>query len=664
MSDYPKLDIIIPISMANDWPTEESVVNDILEQYHRYGFTKFALTLPGHVYRSVGYPPKQEYDRQAHMFLQVKKRLEPYGIVCGWWVALTMKSGRSADFQGIVKADGSEHPFANCPLDEAFRHRFSCDVADFAAVTHPAFIITEDDFSVSAAAGCYCDLHIREFNRRYGFDFTREQLVAVLSERTPEAIEIIKKWRELAKDSQVGLAAAMREELDKRTPEIPMGYLQAGLSDNDGDCTYDIARAMAGDRHVPFSRLYGATYGGIVAREIPQLLYHMLYSKQHITQEFLHYMEADTFPHNRFFSAGCQVAATMAVVFSYGFDGALFIVCQLLDGGNEETAYSKVYAQERVRFEALHQAVKHCRLKGVETCYHPLYSSLDDEQSVPWSWWAQLLGRFGIPYVTTESDVVFMEDRIARYADDDYIKRALSKTVIVDSAAAKILCQRGFGAYLGVDVGDDCKQGMLQWDLATREIIKEEYAGRLPGRHMTAPWMLAPKGNGKMLRMTVTDSSCRVLTELYDGNREFIAPAMTMYDNALGGTAVVMGLTVEKNGSQALYNYRRKHLLQTVVAACSDAYCMVKEAPDVMVVENQAADDTCDFRELLTLVNMCEDPLEQVVLRLPQTLRDTQTLQMLDVEGQWLSVAFSHTDDGVIIHHVLEYCRPMYIKIC
>ncbi|MBQ9964880.1 MAG: hypothetical protein IJP14_07160 [Clostridia bacterium] len=657
---HKELDIIIPISMGNDWQTEESIVHDILEQNRQYGFTKFALTTPGHVFRRLGYPSKEHYAELAQRFLRIKEHVMPYGITCGWWIALTFKSGASKEFQSMVKSDGSEHPFANCPLDSAFIRRFTNDVAEFAATAKPAFIITEDDFSLSAAAGCYCDLHINEFNKRYRYSFTREQLVEVLEKRTPEALEIIQQWRELAKDSQVEFAAAMRKALDEQSPEIPMGYLQASLADTDGDCTYAIAKAMAGDRHVPFSRLFGASYGGIVSRELPQLLFHMLYSKQHITQEFLHYMEADTFPHTRFFSAGCQMLSAMAVVFSYGFDGALFIVRQLLDGGNEETAYSKGYAKERKRFEALHQALCNCELKGVNVHYDPFYSTLDDDPW--WSWWTQPVGRFGIPYVTTDSPISFWDDRVARYADDKEIRQALSKVLVLDGASAKALCERGYGQYLGVDVGDDVKQGMLQWDLATREVIVDDYVGTLPGRNMTAPWMLAPKGNGWMPKLTITDPACRVITELYNGEKELLTPAMTKYQNTLGGTVIVMGLTVKNNGSQALFNYRRKHLLQTLVAECCDDFCLVKQAPDVMIIENQATDPACGFKEILTLVNMCADALDTVALHLPERLKGC-SVEYLDADGTWKPITVTPTADGIELAYRLDYCAPCYLLL-
>ncbi len=163
--------------------------------------------------------------------------------------------------------------------------------------------------------------------------------------------------------------------------------------------------------------------------------------------------------------------------------------------------------------------------------------------------------------------------------------------------------------------------------------------------------------------INVTDPACRVITELYNGEKELITPAMTKYQNALGGTVIVMGLTVESNGSQALFNYRRKHLLQKLVTECCDEFCLVKQAPDVMIVENKATDPASDFKEILTLVNTCADALDEVVLHLPPTLREPADILMLDSEGAWLPVVYSRTGDGVTVHHALEYCQPMYLMI-
>ena len=237
-----QLDVFIPVGIDHDWPTKETIIEEILEQYRSYGFKKFALCAPCAGWRGIGFPPEGFYKEKALFFKEVKEALAPYGIECGWWNTLTVKSGRTEGFQPIVKSDGSEHPFANCPLDEAFKKRFARSNALFAKIAKPAFILTEDDYSLSAAAGCFCDLHLQEFERRHGLGLSRERLFEILKERTPEAIEVIKKWRALMRDTMVDLSVAVRAELDKDSPEIPMGHAQPGGADSDGDCSLPMAK--------------------------------------------------------------------------------------------------------------------------------------------------------------------------------------------------------------------------------------------------------------------------------------------------------------------------------------------------------------------------------------------------------------------------------------
>ncbi len=659
------LDIIIPIALGLDHPTPQTILRDILEQHKRYGFTRFVLAGPDAGYRYLGYPPRSWFTEHAAWFADLKRTVAPRGISLGFWITTTLKSGHREDFAPIIKSNGDVHPFANCPLCDTFRQQLADDIAEFARIGKPDFIITEDDFSLSAADGCFCEAHLRALEARCGRYFTREELIAVLAQRTPEALEIIRAWRALSRDSQVALATAIREAVDRHSPEIPIGYMQAYFADTDGDATEAISRALAGDRHVPFSRLEGADYGGIRSRNIPQMLFHILYSRQHLPQPFSYYLEGDTFPHTRFFSAACHMMGTMAIAFSYGFDGATFQTQQLLDEPNEEPAYGLAFAAERARFNQANDKAKQCTLKGVRLPYDPFWNTLDTEKPTRSPLWTDAVGRFGIPYTTNADSVTFWDERNAKYADDAAIRQALSGSLILDGEAAKCLYDRGYGEYLGVSVGGDILEENpdLRWDLGTREIICSPFANGRQGKHMTAAWMLAPHGNGKLYTLTVTDKGCTPITEYYDSALRFLTTSMTRFRNTLGGKVVVMGLSVNGNGSQALFNYRRKRLLQEQVTWCCDDYVLVKHAPDVMIVENVADDpQVSGFEEMLTLLNLCEDPLDSVTLHLPPRLKGC-AVEYLDQDGTWHPITAVPTADGITVPYRLEHCAPCYFLL-
>lgn len=660
-----ELDVIVPIALDLDWPTVENTVRDILEQYQCYGMRKFALACPGGGWRSTGYPSEETYEKLAEMFLEVKTRLASYGIEFGWWNTLTIKSGQSKEFSGIVTMEGKKHPFANCPLDRAFQEGFSQDVARFARIAQPSFIIFEDDYSVRAADGCYCEKHLDAFAKRQGRYYTRQELTALEQQKTPEAFAVLRAWRGLLKDSLTELAACVRAELDKETPQIPAGIMQSGCADPDGNSTEAIARALAGKNHTPFCRFFGAFYHGYTAKDIPHILFHSLYNKQHIPDDFIFYHETDTYPHTRFFTAAAHIRAIMATVYSYGFDGSTFQTQQLLDCPNEESIYGKTFCAERVRYNAVHRAVSQCELKGVQLEYDPFFNALPGDATEAEPLWLHALSRFGIPYTSAEADIVFWDLRQAKYADHDRIMKVLSKTLFLDGDAARILCERGYGAYLGVQVGGCVTdEGSLRYDLAAREIICDAFATEGKGRHMPSAHMYNPLGTGSMFSLIPADDACEVLTEYYDRGRQRIAATMTRFCNRLGGRAVVMGLTLDGNRSHALYNYRRKRLIDAMLAWAGCDAVFVREAPEVFLIENRATDAAAaGFKGMLTLINYCEDAPDGISLYLPEELRGFSDLSRLAQDGTWQPCRWSAVPDGVRVEERLHYLEPMFLRI-
>ena len=657
-----ELDIFIPVALDLDWPTADSVIECIKEQNERYGFNKFFLACPGGGWRSKGYPERDDLDRMADLFNAVKAGLADFNITLGWWNTLTVKSGRNEAFGRIVESSGEAHPFASCPLCENFRRRFSEDVAYFAAKTKPAAIIFEDDYSVSAAAGqygCFCETHLREFARREGRSYTREELMLEFGKRDEEALALQRRYRELMRDSLSGLSAAIRCELDKESPEIPAGIMQSGGSDLDGDSVEAIARALAGDKHTPFSRLFGAYYGGGDLKGIPQKAYHSIYSKEHIGDNFNFYVEADSFPHTRFFASAKQMKVFMAIGFSSGFHGATFQTQQLLDDPNEESAYGKMFKKERARFSAVAEKAARCERVGVSLPYDPFYNTVDGgmKDSVPQM--CRVLDFFGIPYTTKSSSVAFLDERLAKYLPDERIKEYLSGGLFLDGGAARELCGRGFGEYIGVSVGENIAKGYVGYDLGAREVIKPPFDRFSHGKNMPIAHMYAPKGNGKLLELTLTDKGTEVISEAYTFDRKLITAAMTRFENSLGGRVVVMGMTAKGNMSQSLFNYRRKRLFEELLLWCGADVPFVIGEPCVHLIFNRAKKGE-DFTHLLTAINLCDDAIDSLSLYLPEKMRGREIF-CLSADGEWKKTDMVVTGDVTNIDLTAEAGESIYL---
>ena len=654
-----QLDMIIPISLELDHPTVETTVSEILEQKERYGFTKFMLATPCGGWRSKCYPPHEHFEKKAAEFAEVKKALLPHGIECGWWDTLTLKSGPSAAFTRMVKANGSLSPYSSCPLDPAYKAQFATDIATFAAIAKPSFIFFEDDYTLFG--GCYCERHLAEFAKRAGCRFSREELLTALAEKSEEGYRLLRLWRDLERDTLVEFAKAVREKVDLESAEIPIYLMEAGNSDIEGNFTQAVSQALAGKQHTPASRIRGCFYNGGETKSIPNLLYHPLYAKQHISGDFKFYHESDTFPHTRFFTSAAQMRVIMSSVYSMGYAGSTFQTQQLLDDPNEEHAYGDMFKAERARFNAVHNVALQCDTVGVEIDYDPFWNTVSGSTQEPE--WIRCVSLFGIPYTTTEASVAFWDRTQAAYADDETVKKYLSKGLFLDGAAALELCNRGYADLLGVEIGDNvAAENNFGLDLGAREVFAEPHTAYSKGKHMPIAHMYAHGANGKLLRITVKNEACEILTNAYTFEEQYVCPAMVRFTNRLGGKIVIMGMTLKGNRSQSLFNYRRQRIMQEMLKWCDDRYVYVKDAPNVYTIMNEKkADAQDDLIGMLTLTNLGDDPINTVSLHLPKKWQTFSQCLWLNEDGAWIPANTGVEGDSISIQTELCSCQPLYL---
>lgn len=658
-----KVDIIAPVTHDTDWPDIRNTIAEIQEQHEKYGIDRFALACPCGGWRSVGLPPEEFYRERAEAFRVIRDTLAPEGIECGWWITLTLKSGPDPRWNRMIRMDGTETPMASCPLNPVFRAEFSRMTALFVKIAKPAFVITEDDFSINAAAmyeGCFCEHHLAEFAKREGRLYTREELKAILEQTTPEAHALRRRWRELMRDSLVGFAAAMRAAVDEENPEVPMGTMQSGAWDKDGDATEAVSRAIAGPNHTPFCRLYGCYYGGENIPRIPSTIFHALYSKQHIGRNFKSYHESDTFPHTRFYTSAACMRVFQFTAYSYGFCGSVFQTQQLLDDCNEEKAHGLMIGQELKALQATYDAAACCELKGVQLLYDKFRETVEPGNYTPW---VDVLSSFSIPYITLRSNVTFLSSIQPNYLSDEELLQILSGGVFLDAEAADNICKRGFSKYIGVQTGPNPITGTDVYDLGGREIIQPEFIPENKGRNMHRGDFYAPAGNGTLFSLTPINPACEVITRLVSYHKKEITVGMTRFVNELGGKVVVLNQGVRGNCSSSLYNYRRQKLFQELLVWCSDEFVFVKDEARVFLIQNEAVSpENAGFTGMLTITNLNPDPIEGFSLHLPPHLRGREFLR-LDRNGEYQPCSAEVNSDGVRLSFTVEYARPEVLLI-
>ena len=650
LKKYGSPDVIVPV-MAE---SVEAAKKKITWLNEKFGFTRFGLDGLTKGHRSTGYPSREEYVTEAKEFAEIREWIKERGLSVGWYCCLTVKSGRADSFTPIIKADGTPHPFANCPLDERFAEILSSDIAAYADIARPDFIFLEDDFSVSAATGCFCEGHLSLLENRIGKRISRDALVKILADTSEEAVAVKRAFADVKRESLVALATKIRIAVEKTSPEIPIGLMQSGASERDGDMTEAVARALAGDRHTPFVRLHGTFYCGFKAKQLPAVMLNSLYKTEHLPSDFLCYHESDSYPHTRFYSSGKEMSAMLSAAYSLGMVGSIFFASQSLDEPFEEASLGKHFAREYARLKRIGEIARDSAPFGVELSYDPYFADVYEDRCV--NQFKECVGRFGIPFTTKEASVALWDGRYAKYVDSETVMRYLSRGLMLDADAAKVLCKRGFGKYLGVMVGEPLTKTnpRLLYDLGAKEVITDEFALEGEGRNMWCAHAYCPAGGREWVLLTPTDESTEVVTEARDFRGNILSPGMTYFENELGGKVCVI------SQSQSIFNYRRMALLKRIISRMSDEFPYVKGAPDIYLIATKPKGES-DIIAALTLINLCTDDSEDTVIYLPPALRTAKEVLTINREGELTPLDAEISSDGIRLREPLRYCEPIYI---
>ncbi len=664
------IDIIIPLVIKSDPAAMDESIRSTIALHQKAGFDTFMLTGPTKGWRSVGYPPIEHFEQIAADILRFKQGLRGHDIRLGWWNTLTLKTG-PGEYQRIVNIGGEAVPTSTCPLDEGYRERFSNDVALVARLAEPVLIVFEDDFGLNCHRGhaCFCDLHLRAFAERVGRFYSREELRRLFAEDTsPEAIPLRLEWAAMSRDSLAGLAARTRQAVDRETPWMPMGSMQPGCADLDGDTTEAVARAFAGPNHRPFVRLFGTSYCSDDAFALPKNIFHALYFKQHMSEDVICYHESDTYPHTRFFMSAGKMRSLMGAGYSYGFAGSTFQACQYLDDMNEEVGYHEAFMQERSRFQVARNLARQCEVSGCGLLFDPLVACRDPKYGYSdANPWVSTFGHFGIPFTTLESPVNALAGNQAKGLTDEQLRALLAKGLILDGEAAATLCERGFSEAIGVSVTGKEDITKPFRDLEGRERIREDFIHTpTGGREMMWYSTFSPYGNGELYHLRTNGPDTEIVTDVLDFRDQIIGVGMSRFQNALGGRVVVMAMSVRNNMSSSLFNYRRGRLMQELVLwAGADEIVYVRERPKTFCILNRPRPD-CEDKSLvafLTLINLCSDTFDFVELYLPRPWRESTILTCLDIDGQWQSVPHSFQGETLRIEHSLPLYQPLYLRL-
>lgn len=637
---------IIPIKIFPDY--ENKIQSDIIDLNKRYGLRRFLIVGPSKEYRYTGFPGKQVFIDLGEQVLHFKEQLKKYDIEIGWWCTTTIRIGKG-EFQSIIRADGSIAQEACCPLDAGYRETFGNYVATVVQIANPFMVNFEDDFHLSG--GCYCPLHLEEFAKRENRYFSRKELQTIFHTKTTESYRLRDAWGELSRDSLAGLAASVREKVDQITPETRLCLCQSGASEREGNFTEAVAKAFAGKTR-PMVRVFGSSYFSDDPLSLPRSIFNPLYQRQHLPDNFELIHESDSFPHTRFFMSSSKLKSFITAAFAYGLDDSLFYINQYLENPLEEGGYREMFLEESSRFSALKLAASECFVDGCEIFREPA-TSIN---------WVNVMGRLGIPYTSKGGKVKLVSGNIIERMDKAEITELLTGSVFLDGYSALLLCQKGFSDLIGAAISSREETLLPPF---YEGIHNPENFANINNRLMYNYAWAFNKDNRDCFYQIKALADAEVVTEFLNSRNEPFYPALTRFENRLGGRIAVMAYNLDDNyinsRSISLFNYSKKELIRQIIEwlGKESLPVFIKDVPNAFCIFSRSKSN--DYA-IVVVTGLNSDTFDSFSLDVAQEWADSK-VQLLNSKGIWQTIEANKQGRTITINEKLAVMNPVVLRL-
>ena len=600
-----------------------------------------------------GFPAIDKAKTYLESYRKLKHALDGSGVklgillqsIVGHWPRVDKKEEqwtRTIDINGSLKRF--------CILDKNFQDYIK-DVIVMFAKEKPVFFMGDDDIrTFSPMVECFCPLHVAEFNKRTGKNFTSQQLRNAVK-NCKSGDEIFNAFEELRLDTNKQIVATIRQAIDSVDPEIESCTCMPWWSTHDNA---KVSKVMAG-KHLPALRICNSLYlskttDAFVSMAIrTQALYE---TNKHIP---ILLDESDTCPHNLYAMSSSALHSKICQSAMVGLKGSKLWFVNAYSGDYPiHRNYTKVIAENTKLYCKIVEEVKNSSPYGVLipiedklTHYHPFKSPVYFYIH-PNSWAEALFGTYAIPFqctadLTQQGVYAVAGKHAVSRLNDTQLKQILSRKLLLDGEAATEITKRGFAKYLGV------------------EATHKDFKFNTESHSKTGKCFTITK-EPCVPFLKILDNKVEVLSELHykasivSKNTEKVAPATVLYKNELGGNICTMVYGPSVNAF-VLNNEARKDFLEEVIAMLNGkALITVGNYQNFFTYARTLADGSI----LLNATNLNFDVAQTIKLRLTQKPKKVKILQP---NGKWKEEKFVFANNEIEIKKSLSTYDCAIIKI-
>lgn len=236
---------------------EEQRINNIVAFCKKYKFDNVMLFLNSEDY-NVGHMTIEEAKPWIETMKRAKERLTKEGITVSlnpWMEGGHLDRGRKLregqDFVTICDYNGKKCELVTCMYDENWRAYFKEFYSYIVREIQPEVVWVEDDFRLHnhgdlEYGGCFCEHHMRAFNKVAGTDYSREEFVDRLFRKEPDE-KVKEAFFQVNRSYIVDTAQFIADIVREANPDTKIGLMSSGHVNHslEGRDWYGVHKAFA-----------------------------------------------------------------------------------------------------------------------------------------------------------------------------------------------------------------------------------------------------------------------------------------------------------------------------------------------------------------------------------------------------------------------------------
>lgn len=639
------------------WRFEE-LLDELVNNVEEYSVDEVILKIDTEEF-SHGHPPLEMIREMIPRLKVVREKLRGKGVcfsINPWSTLGHADRANSAEsvLPGIglmIGSDGYEAKHCACPLSPVWLNYIK-DVWKLYAELEPQVLWLEDDirnFNHSPIEyGCFCNLHMKKFGDLIGKSISREDLVSlILKEGEPHPYR--KAFLALQGDITNEVINEICSVVKTLSPSTAIGLMSSGPDMHVLEGRDWSGLEYASGNQQLISRPPLGNYNETSLRGLYYSLNSIKSTRAMFSEKVVEMTEVESIPFTQYSKSNTFTFLQMAVSFAMGCEGVTLNVFDHRGSFmNEDPGVGEMLTRTKPFLSALKDATQGQGIyRGIQLHFNEDYSknkylSGQGDYSEMAAWdevSSKMLESLGIPTQYGASNISVLTGQMIRSLTHFEISQLLELGVMLDSIAAAVLIERGYGNQIGLSaIGETCSLFKLD-ACAAESYFNEEFGG---ARDTYLSTFLPEYGQEPQLRELNLLPGTLVVSRLVDADRNPGLPLFSAFENEKGGRVVVCAYELKHAvGTSFFHSYRRRQIVSLLNWICRDNLAaIVHNAVYPLFICKDMGDLT-----FCALFNLTLDPYDNALIELSDT-REIGRMELLDSEGSWNTFDSScHKDD-------------------